>query len=137
MKTQYIDLGLPSGILWATENEPGYHQFNEAIKTFGESLPSSDAFAELFTYCSRKWDWKRKGLLLTGPNGNTLFLNAAGSRFGGDGFDGCYWTSDAGFGKHDSKAKSLLFNDAGFLPCLFSLRTHELAVRLCKPAGAQ
>lgn len=132
MERTFIDLGLPSGRLWAARNEPDYLRFNEAVMTFGERLPSSDAFAELFEYCSRKWDWKRKGFLLTGPNGNTLFLNAAGSRYVGCGLDGCYWTSDAGVDGHDSKAISLLFNDAGFIPRLSSSRTHEFAIRLCK-----
>ena len=137
MARTFIDLGLPSGTLWATENEPGYHQFDEAVKTFGVNLPSSDAWAELFEHCSRKWDWQRKGFLLTGTNGNTLFLNASGSQFVGWGYDGCYWTSNSGIKKHRTEAISLLFNDAGFLPRLFSPRSHELAVRLCKPAGAQ
>ena len=79
---KWVDLGLPSGRLWATENEPGYHQYDEAVKTFGKQLPSVEAWEELFDHCSRKWNWnkRRKGYILTGPNGNTLFLPAYGGQ---------------------------------------------------------
>ncbi len=38
-KPEYIDLGLPSGTLWATENEEGYFTFDEAVEKYGDSLP--------------------------------------------------------------------------------------------------
>ena len=75
---EFINLGLPSGTLWATENEAGYHQFDEAVKTFGDMLPSADAWQELFDQCRRKWDDDRRGYVLTGPNGKRLFLPADG-----------------------------------------------------------
>lgn len=75
---RWIDLGLPSGRLWAAENKPGYHQFDKAIEKFGDQLPSIEAWKELFKKCDHTWDKKRKGYLLTGPNGNTLFLPAKG-----------------------------------------------------------
>lgn len=98
MARKFIDLGLASGRLWAAENEPGYHQFDEAVKTFGKQLPSAEAWKELFNQCSREWDEDRKGYVLTGPNGNTLFLPADGYkdflrnkiRYIGSGF---YWSS--------------------------------------------
>lgn len=108
MERTFIDLGLPSRTLWATENEPGYHQFDKAVKTFGDMLPSAEAWEELFDQCRHEWDNKRTGLVLTGPNGNTLFLPADGWKGWNKeteelnekvyydachGVHGCYWSS--------------------------------------------
>lgn len=99
---QFLDLGLPSGKLWATENASldgkTHFDFDEAVKTFGDMLPSKDAWKELFNQCSREWNKNRKGYILTGPNGNTLFLPADGYKdflrnkigYIGSGF---YWSS--------------------------------------------
>jgi len=78
MQPTFIDLGLPSGTLWAAENEPGYHQFDKAVKTFGDMLPPAEAWQELFNHCSHKWDNDRKGYVLTARNGNSIFLPANG-----------------------------------------------------------
>lgn len=98
----WVDLGLPSGRLWADENEAfnkkKHINFNDAIETFGDMLPSKDAWKELFDQCIREWDEDRIGCVLTGPNGNTLFLPADGykdflrdvNRYIGGGF---YWSS--------------------------------------------
>ena len=43
----FVDLGLPSGRLWATENAPGFYTFDEAVDTFGELLPKGSAMVEL------------------------------------------------------------------------------------------
>lgn len=47
-KIEFIDLGLPSGRLWATENEEGYYTYDEAKENFGELLPKPEAFQELW-----------------------------------------------------------------------------------------
>lgn len=79
MKTIFIDLGLPSGTLWAVTNKPGKRQFNKAAKTvdvkdFDKMRPSQEATEELLDQCDRKWDDNRKGFVLTGPNGNSAFV---------------------------------------------------------------
>lgn len=74
----YVDLGLPSGRLWATENAPGHYTFDEAVNTFGELLPKASAMMELIEKCECTWDVKKKGLDIAGPNGNSIFLPAAG-----------------------------------------------------------
>ena len=139
----YVDLGLPSGILWATcnvgasrpeeygdyfawgETEPkesydwstykwcngnynrltkyctnssyGYNGFvdnkevlepedDAAYVNWGSSwrMPTHNQLGELKTQCT--WTWTTRngvnGYLVTGPNGNTLFLPAAGYRYG-------------------------------------------------------
>ncbi|MBR4974533.1 MAG: DUF1566 domain-containing protein, partial [Bacteroidales bacterium] len=62
-------------------------------------LPTEDEFKELRQKC--KWEWTtingKIGYKLTGPNGNSIFLPAAGHRLGsslyGAGEYGYYWSS--------------------------------------------
>ena len=77
-EVEWVNLGLPSGRLWAKINEDDFFQFNKAVETFGKNLPSIEAWKELFDQCVSIWDATRNGYLLTGPNGNTIFLPAAG-----------------------------------------------------------
>lgn len=151
---EYVDLGLPSGTLWATcnigadspedygdyfawgETEPkDYYDWNTykwcngseasltkycinsdygtvdnlseleteddaAYVNWGPEwrMPSRDQFRELIGKCTWTWTTQngKKGYLGVGPNGNTLFLPAAGERVG-SGFNkagsyGFYWT---------------------------------------------
>ena len=153
MQYEYVDLGLPSGTLWATcnigarapedygsyfawgETEPKDYYYwdnykwcngtfdtmikycifskfgtvdnkteldledDAAYVNWGSSwrMPSWDQFEELRTQCT----WTKttlngvNGRLGTGPNGNTLFLPAAGLRvvdiLQGAGTEGFYW----------------------------------------------
>ena len=169
---EYVDLGLPSGVLWATcnvgadspedygdyfawgETQPKdyydwstYKWMTDGISswkgvnkyTFADGQPSgvwynsngefigdnktilelSDDAAnanwggdwcmptkeeqdELRTECT--WTWSKKngvnGYTVTGPNGNSIFLPAAGFRYGSDlhfaGYYGNYWSSSLG-----------------------------------------
>jgi surface protein len=153
----WVDLGLPSGTLWATcnvganspeefghhfawgETEPkdvydwstykwcngsyttitkyctnseyGYNGFvdnkteldledDAAYVNWGPSwcMPTVEQQQELYQNCSSVWTTKNgvNGRLFTGPNGNTLFLPAAGGRWDGSlyyvGSYGCYWS---------------------------------------------
>ena len=158
-KLEAVDLGLPSGVKWATfnigatspeefgdyfawgETEPKadyswstYKWFNEdhyhvtkyctqysywdssapmdnkaildseddaAIANWSGSwrMPTDAEWTELRTYCS--WTWTTyngvNGQLVTGPNGNTIFLPAEGYRSGTNlnnaGSCGYYWSS--------------------------------------------
>ena len=78
----FVDLGLPSGRLWATENAPGFYTYDEAVDTFGELLPKGSAMVELIEESEVSWNREKKGLDITGPNGNTIFLPADGYRCG-------------------------------------------------------
>ncbi len=153
---EYVDLGLPSGTLWATcnvgasspeeygdyfawgETEPkevynwntykwcngsqntltkycnhsnnGYNGFTDgktefdpeddaAFVNWGTSwrTPTYDQLLELYRNCT--WTWTQlngvNGELVTGPNGNSIFLPAAGGRYetslGSAGSGGYYW----------------------------------------------
>jgi len=75
---QYIDMGVPSGILWAESNVNGYFEFEEAIERFGNELPTKEEFEELLDCCYHRWDKERKGIEFLSKNGNTLFFPAIG-----------------------------------------------------------
>ena len=124
---EYVDLGLPSGTLWATTNLPGYFAWGEtspknvynwyyykwctgesksftkyctnreygyngfvdykteldleddaAYVNWGPSwrIPTLSQWKELYQRCT--WEWTGSGQLVTGPNGNMLYLPASG-----------------------------------------------------------
>ena len=114
---QLIDLGLPSGTLWADRNVGAespedygdYFRFGEttpctkdsdsyiyddiegdiagtdrdaATVILGEQfrMPTKEQIKELITECSRQWTifGGVNGVKVTGPNGNSIFLPAAG-----------------------------------------------------------
>lgn len=150
----YVDLGLPSGLLWATCNVgapisiwtngqeqvmgartpdglayyyawgetkqkqkytqencltydkelgdiSGDQSYDVAKAQWGETwrMPTKDEFQELIDYCTWKWGKYRgnEGYYVTGPNGNSIFLPAAGGRDGSTndyaGVLGRYWSS--------------------------------------------
>ena len=97
-KFTYIDLGLPSGRLWASENAEGYFTYDDAKEKFGELLPEPEAFQELWEECQWLWDVKKKGMIVVGPNKNTIFLPAYGYRsfascgLSNVGLSGLYWS---------------------------------------------
>lgn len=132
---EYVDLGL--SVKWATCNvgadspeEYGtYFDYDNALavpKSWGENfrLPTNNEFYELINSCT--WTWIKQndvdGYKITGPNGSSIFLPAAGYYktlefdeelldseniilpnadsdfqdvmvFGSDGVSGCYWSS--------------------------------------------
>lgn len=142
MKTNFIDLGLPSGRLWAAENEPGYHQFDKAVEKFGDQLPSIEAWKELFEKCDHTWDKKRKGYVITGPNGNSIFLPAngwqhwniktkdlKGGRVWYIGGRGLYWSSSPDGVDY---ARNVHFWSDYVDQQGFDLRLNGFSIRLCK-----
>ena len=95
----YVDLGLPSGTIWKKANEGGNYArytYNEAVSRFGNKLPTKQQLEELKSKCT--WTWTGSGYKVIGPNGNSIYLPAAGSRYpDGDvdwvGEKGHYWSS--------------------------------------------
>ena len=136
---EYVDLGLPSGLKWATCNvgaekpedygdyfawgeiEPkgeytddnsvtdgvemedisGNPQYDAATANWGSTwrMPTEEECEELVDECT--WQWTTQngvyGRKVTGPNGNHIFLPAAGCRDGSSldsaGETGRYWSS--------------------------------------------
>lgn len=100
----YVDLGLPSGTLWKTENEPNpadsndFYTYDEAVAAFGNKLPVKLQMNELIVNCQWAFDEDNHTVIATGPNGNTLVLPLMGKRscdgtVKGVGINACYWSS--------------------------------------------
>lgn len=135
-KIEFIDLGLPSGRLWATENEEGYYTYDEANMEFGELLPKPEAFKELWENCQWLWDVKNKGMIVIGPNKNTICLTALGYGACG-GFNnrysyGYYCSSKMRKGKYTSYSIVLEFNAEAVWPVSDFHFECGLSVRLCR-----
>lgn len=109
---EYVDLGLPSGTLWATCNvgatspaEDGdlytWPNSAEAAATWGGKweMMTKDDKDELVAYCSYSKEFLNgiSGVRYTGPNGNSIFLPFTGYQSGSDvykkGEGAQYWTS--------------------------------------------
>ena len=92
----YTDLGLPSGTIWKNFNATGFYTYDEAVSQFGNRLPTKEQWEELKAEC--RWSWTGSGYKVTGPNGNSISLPAAGWRYcdgsvDGVGSYGYYWSS--------------------------------------------
>lgn len=95
----YVDLGLSSGTYWKETNESGFYNYDNAVSKFGDKLPTKEQLEELRNEC--EWTWLGNGYNVTGPNGESIMLPAAGYRkcdgdVGGVGTGGRYWSSTPG-----------------------------------------
>ena len=99
---EWVDLGLPSGLLWASRNAgasspEGFGKYfaagggwekdeNGAIRLGrGGMVPSEANWKELWSYCT--WKWVSRGvvngwLVVSRQNNNSIFLPAAGYKSG-------------------------------------------------------
>lgn len=125
----FIDLGLPSGKLWAANNatldDKVHFTFDEAVKAFGNNMPTTDDFVELTLKCKKKWNNKRNGYTYTGPNGNSIFLPATGLL----GPYAQYWSRTT-YGEHS--ASTFYFEPCAFNPQYINNRSCRFCVRLVK-----
>ena len=96
-------------------------------------MPTKEEQDELRNNCTWTWSMKNgiKGYSVTGPNGNSIFLPAAGCRYGSDlynaGFYGYYWSSSLGAGYSDD-AYYLGFN-SDYVDWYYLNRYYGLSVR--------
>ena len=87
----FIDLGLPSGRLWADSNvganaphESGeYHSWEEWLKSPIINWCSKSAILELMEECTWTWTTQNEvnGFTVTGQNGNSIFIPASGYKY--------------------------------------------------------
>lgn len=145
-----IDLGLPSGRLWAAQNV-GAHAMSDygllmdfdtanAIEFLdGWHLPTKEDFQELYDNCTSEWTTinGNPGRMFTSKiNGHQIFLPAAGwSWFDDDehgttlyyrGTGGLYWSSSY---YSASNAHYLCFRSGGVGPQYYSDRRYGFSVR--------
>lgn len=100
-------------------------------------MPTYDDFLELLDHCT----WTRtsvngkKGFNVVGPNGNSIFLPAAGWRYGASlknaGTNGRYWSSSLHSG-FSSSAYDLIF-DSTYPDLLYTARYNGGSVRPVRP----
>ena len=126
----FVDLGLPSGTKWKTQNQSGFYTYDEAVAQFGNRLPTKDQWKELQIECS--WEWTGNGYKVTGSNGNSIVLPADGGRsidgnIYGVGSGGTYWSS---MPNHSEKAWSFYFDSNGVYVSNKFRRNMGLSVRL-------
>ncbi len=142
-KSDYVDLGLPSGTKWRDHNESSQHQYNSYFN--GGNVPSKVQWDELKNLCT--WRWTGNGYLVTGLNGNYIILPAEGHEYNvaniwsggtpyGVGTWGYYWTSDddpnnysMGISRSDYAAWAFVFNQSNIYFALHKY-TNLLSVRL-------
>ncbi len=128
----YVDLGLPSGAMWKNKNEEGgFYTYDEAMSKFKNDLPTEEQLIELKDKCT--WTWMDNGYKVMGPNGNSIFLPAAGYRFcdgsvGRVGWNGYYWSSTPG----GSKFAWYLYFNSGSVSMYSYSRCNGLFVRLVR-----
>ena len=116
--TDFVDLGLPSGTLWAKCNvgasspeEYGQEfRYYDAMKTKDNirNVPSDSEFSELIEYCDKEWvkNESAAGMIFTSKiNGKKLFLPAAKTSYR-PGEEGWYWSRTRS--KHDERDSCFL-----------------------------
>ena len=174
----YVDLGLPSGLLWATCNvgasnpedygdyfawgettpkeiyySPSNYTYSDNPTTLPSSadaatanwgagwrMPTQTEMQELIDNCTVTWTTRNgvNGSLFTGPNGNSIFLPAAGYRLVGEFLDagskGLYWSSSLDSGNTDYAEHLYFLSDY----CRMSnyYRDSGLTVRAVRPSGS-
>ena len=125
----YVDLGLPSVTLWKNANESGFYNYDAAVSKFGNKLPTKEQLKELKNEC--EWSRTGNGYKVTGPNGESIILPAAGYRncFGAVvcvGTAGSYWSSTP----DDSDRAWNLFFYSSVVNMCYDIRCFGRSVRL-------
>ena len=82
---KYVDLGLPSGTLWAADYERTddgellYVSYVET-KAKGYKLPTEEQVRELCSCCRKKYNFDMEKIEFLGPNGNCLTFEVSGKQ---------------------------------------------------------
>ncbi len=74
-KIEWVDLGLPSGTLWAKNDVNVEMTFDEAKTAYHVHVPSKRIAFELRKHCTIEWDNTTHNLIFTGPNGNSILFS--------------------------------------------------------------
>ena len=125
----YVDLGLPSGTVWKSENERGFYERRNRGQIM--NLPSSNQWRELLDKCNWSWSWFRGGFKIVGPNGASIFLPASGIFELDDGKSTIY--SRGSQGEYLSSTETQIKDDEGnYVTRLFVLYICKKSAQLLK-----
>jgi hypothetical protein len=75
-RTEYVDLGLPSGTLWSKDyekNDKDHYEYLPYLKASKLQIPTEEQWKELTTEC--RWEYERQNgyrFICIGPNGNSI-----------------------------------------------------------------
>ena len=128
-KAEYTEENCPTyGLSYSELQSQGYidgegnltAQYDAAAANWGGNwrMPTEAEMQELRDNCTWNWTTQNgvKGYKVTGPNGNSIFLPAAGFRYGSSlydaGSDGFYWSSTP-YDNYDDSAYFLGFGSSG------------------------
>lgn len=138
-KTEYVDLGLPSGTLWAADYEEldGERLYLPYCKAEKMKLPTQEQWEELRENCH--WKYKPEsssswgGTRCVGPNGNELFFTNTGRRlFKSESIESSssafFWLEDNG----DSNYKHKVSIDSTVRKIDVSFSGYRLPIRLVR-----
>lgn len=115
--TIFMDLGLPSGTLWADRNigansPKDFDKYFPFMYTYEDNMiPTKDQFDELLKHCSTEWKYinGNYGMEFKSKlNGCSIFFTAAGDMNGLLMDGGFYWSRTES--RHNEKAWALNFN---------------------------
>ena len=88
-KTEYVDLGLPSGTLWSKDylKEDDYTNYYPYCEAKDLRLPTKEQWEELRDCCSWRGSYSSTretfyGIYCIGPNGNSIYFKSEGYREG-------------------------------------------------------
>lgn len=129
MLESWVDLGLPSGRLWKSVNEDDIYTFDEAVEKFGDELPSAEDWEELFEHCMWIRVWIRKGVIVAGPNGNSIFFPVG--KFYDKEFrkNSIFWSSTDNGDKESGRV--VYFSHRKAEQDIVCKKSNKLNVRLC------
>lgn len=115
--------------------------YDAAIRNWGEPwcMPTKENMEELVQYCTFKWTTINEvnGALITGPNGNSIFLPAGGygvyANINNVGESGEYWSSNINGAPGSTQVYSLDFSSSGINVSSQSIRYQGRPIRpVCK-----
>lgn len=115
--------------------------YDAAIRNWSEPwrMPTKEDMEELVQYCTFKWDTTNgiNGALITGPNGNSIFLPAGGScvyaRTDNVGEVGAYWSSNINGVPGSTQVYALSFSSEGINVNSKAIRYQGRSIRpVCK-----
>lgn len=119
VETEYVDLGLPSGLCWKKNNEQGYYSYEKSIKKFS-NIPSKENWQELRDYCT--WHVENNCFIAVGPNGNTISFSVDGLDYSGGYQSSVEYKNDRGYYRTTTKeggnSKLVHFRVSSYNDCI-------------------